>query len=640
MRRLLSLEIAIRAILVVAVALVALAGPVQAQSKKAAMVIDAYSGKVIYSRNADARRYPASLTKIMTLYILFAELDAGRISKSTRMTVSKKASRQPPSKLGLKAGQTISVDNAIRALVTKSANDVAMVIAEKISGSQAKFAKRMTRTARAMGMSRSQFRNPSGLPNKSQWTTARDMTILARRVMSDFPTYYKYFSLTRFAWRGRTYGNHNKLLGRYRGTTGIKTGYTRASGFNLTAAVKRGGKQLVAVVMGGKTGRIRDAEMRRILDRSFPRVVARRGLPKPLAKPRALAKLLTPRRKSIAIAQAKPRVKPRIATPARQRQGVVQLALVQLPARNRELPLAATLTRAHPGANQVAANQRPEIANTTIAGLVGASGQLYPPRNLYGASPTAERARRLASLNAVQPVAYAPPAQPVLANISIEQLILASRAVVAARAVPAPAVAVAVAPVKPIKRSRIVRPASARVASAAPVAPAIAPASVAPATPAAPAAPITSFVSTTTPVAPGFSVAAGTDPAANSAARRALFAAAASAEKAFAKPSFEHKKSVPTPAEPVVAAIQPALPSGWQIQVGAYAVKDDAEARLGTARKAAGRALSKAMGFAIEVQKPTGTIYRARFAGLKRSTAKRACRTLKKRRIACLVVAN
>ncbi|MHA1524455.1 MAG: serine hydrolase [Alphaproteobacteria bacterium] len=603
-----SLRSAFRTFLALAIVFAAFVLPAQARSKYAAMVVDGYNGKVIYSRNADARRFPASLTKIMTLYILFGELEAGRLSKSTGMKVSKKASRQPPSKLGLKAGSTISVDNAIRALVTKSANDVALVIAERISGSEAKFAKRMTQTARAMGMARSQFRNASGLPNASQWTTARDMATLARRVMSDYPKYYKYFSLRRFTWRGRKYGNHNKLLGRYKGTTGIKTGYTRASGFNLTAAVKRGGKQLVAVVMGGKTGRIRDAEMRRILDRSFPRVAARRGQPKRLAKPRALAKLLR---------QTKPATVARTAiakAPTRPESSVVRLALVRLPARNRELPLAATQARPHRGAGQFAANQSSQFNNSTIAGLVGTSNQLYPPRNLFGASPTAERTRRLASLGAVQPIAYAPVAQPRLASVSIEQLIMASRAVVAARQV-APAVA---API-PVKRSRIVRPASARVAVVAP----------------APA---------------GFSETTGPDPAASSQARRALFAAAAKAERSFAQPPIT-PAALAAPAAPVapVAPVAPAalaapaalvLPSGWQIQVGAYAIKDDAEARLGTARKAAGRALSKAMGFAIEVQKPGGTIYRARFAGLKPSTAKSACRALKRRRIACLVVAN
>lgn len=606
MRRLPSLEIAFQAILALTIALVAFIQQAQAQSKYAAMVVDGYTGKVVYARNANARRYPASLTKVMTLYILFQELDAGRLTKATRLRVSKRASRQPPSKLGLKAGSTISVDNAIRALAVKSANDIAVTIAERISGTEKAFARRMTRTARKLGMSRTQFRNASGLPNKSQWTTARDMITLARRMMKDHPNYYPYFSVKKFTWRGRTYTNYNKLLGRYKGVTGIKTGYTRASGFNLTAAVQRGGKQVVAVVMGGKTGRRRNAEMRRLLDKALPLVVTR-AIPKtPKAPPRAFARLApaSPRIKPALFAAATPRP----AAPGKQRLGVVQLALMQLPARNRELPLAAATARPHPNRRQIATNSPAIATNSTIASLVNTTNTLFPRRSLYGSSPTSERSRRLASLGGVQPVAYAATARTELATISIEQLILASRAVVAKQSNELKVAAIstpAPAPKRRVKRSRIVRPASAVVDPA------------------------------------GFTEVAGPDPAARSKKRRALFAAGAAAEGTVVEPPA-------APPAPVAASAtgraQPTptlnLPTGWQIQVGAYAVKDDAEARLSKVRKAAGRALARAMGFAIEVQKPSGTIYRARFAGLKRGTARRACRTLKKRRIDCLVLAN
>ena len=239
----------------------------QAASKYAAIVIDAKTGKTIFSRNADAHRYPASLTKIMTLYIVFEELEKGRLSESTRMKVSKHASRQAPSKLGLRPGRTIRVRDAIRALVTKSANDVAMVVAEHISGSQAAFARRMTATARRLGMSRTTFYNPHGLPNSRQRTTARDMARLGRAIQERFPKRYKYFATRSFKYGRRRYRNHNKLLGRVRGVDGIKTGYTRASGFNLVSSVKTGGRHIVAVVMGGKTGRRRDAHMRSLISR-------------------------------------------------------------------------------------------------------------------------------------------------------------------------------------------------------------------------------------------------------------------------------------------------------------------------------------------------------------------------------------
>lgn len=243
-----------------------------ANSKYAAIVIDGYTGKVVFSRNADNARYPASLTKIMTLYMVFEELEAGRLSLDTRMKVSRRAQGQAPSKLGLKAGQYIRVDDAIKALVTKSANDVATVVAEHIGGTESAFARKMTAKARELGMRRTRFMNASGLPNTRQKTTARDMAKLGQRIREDFPEYYDYFQTERFSWRGRTYSNHNNLLGKYGGTVGIKTGYTRASGFNLTAAVERDGKYLIGVVMGGRKARSRDNHMVKILDDAWNRV--------------------------------------------------------------------------------------------------------------------------------------------------------------------------------------------------------------------------------------------------------------------------------------------------------------------------------------------------------------------------------
>ncbi len=246
-----------------------LSTPAHANNKYAAVVIDGHTGRIVYSRSADRPRYPASLTKVMTLYVLFEELEAGRVNLNTRMAVSARAAGQPPSKLGVRAGTTITVDDAIRALVTKSANDVAVVVAEHISGSEYRFAQRMTTRARSLGMRRTRFMNASGLPNNRQLTTARDMATLAQRVQRDFPDYYSFFSVTEFRFNGRRYTNHNRLVGRYAGTTGLKTGYTRASGFNLTATVERQGKYLIGVVLGGRTARSRDDHMVSILDRAW-----------------------------------------------------------------------------------------------------------------------------------------------------------------------------------------------------------------------------------------------------------------------------------------------------------------------------------------------------------------------------------
>jgi D-alanyl-D-alanine carboxypeptidase len=250
----------------------------EARGKFAFISVDASNGKVLYSKDANARRYPASLTKIMTLYILFEELKAGRVKKSTKFKVSRHAAARPPSKLYFKPGQKIRVDHAILALVTKSANDVAATVAENISGSESAFAKRMTRTARRLGMSRTVFKNASGLPNKGQYTTARDMATLGLRVQKDYPQYYGYFKTRSFKYKGRSYRNHNRLLGKYRGVDGIKTGFIRASGFNLTASVRRDGKHIVAVVMGGRTGRSRNNYMVKVLNKALKKVPRRKGV--------------------------------------------------------------------------------------------------------------------------------------------------------------------------------------------------------------------------------------------------------------------------------------------------------------------------------------------------------------------------
>ena len=240
-------------------------------AKYAAIVIEEHSGRVLFARNADQARYPASLTKIMTLYLLFEELEARRLTMDTRMRVSRTAAGRSPSKLYLKTGQTVTVRDAIYALITKSANDVATVVAEHLSGTEREFGKRMTRKARALGMNRTTFRNASGLPHSKQKSTARDMARLGIAIRRDFPQYFDFFSTTSFRWKGKRFGNHNKLLSQYDGTDGIKTGYINASGFNLVATVERHGVRLVGVVFGGRSGKSRDAHMVQILDKSFKR---------------------------------------------------------------------------------------------------------------------------------------------------------------------------------------------------------------------------------------------------------------------------------------------------------------------------------------------------------------------------------
>jgi D-alanyl-D-alanine carboxypeptidase len=249
--------------------------PAAANPKYAAIVVDANTGKTLYARNAESQRFPASLTKMMTLYVLFEELDAGRVKLTTPFSVSAVAARQAPSKLGLKAGSSIKAEDAILGLVTKSANDVAVVVAENVSGSISSFAARMNRTARALGMKNTTFRNPNGLPDAAQVTTAHDMARLGLALQDRFPAYYKYFGKRSFTYRGARIRNHNRLLGSVEGVDGIKTGYIRASGFNIVTNVNRDGRHIVAVVMGGKTASRRDAQMRQLIADHLPN--AKRG---------------------------------------------------------------------------------------------------------------------------------------------------------------------------------------------------------------------------------------------------------------------------------------------------------------------------------------------------------------------------
>jgi D-alanyl-D-alanine carboxypeptidase len=251
------------------------ATPAAANAKYAAIVIDANSGKVLFADSADAARYPASLTKMMTLYMLFDAMAAGKVSKSTKIPVSAKASAEPPSKLGLRPGASITAEQAIMALVTRSANDVATAVGEFLGGSEQRFGEMMTRRARSLGMRNTTFRNAHGLPNTAQRTTARDMAILGMALREHHPRYYGYFSTRSFVFAGKRIGTHNRVMQRVQGVDGIKTGYIRASGFNLVTSAQDGKRSIVAVVMGGRTARSRDDHMVALLARHMPSATTR-----------------------------------------------------------------------------------------------------------------------------------------------------------------------------------------------------------------------------------------------------------------------------------------------------------------------------------------------------------------------------
>ncbi len=328
------------------------------------IVVDANSGTVLHSTNPDAQRHPASLTKIMTLYLLFEQLEAGKLKLDSQLQVSKEAAGQMPTKLGLKPGSTLAVEDAIKGMVTRSANDPAVVVAEAIG--------LMTRKAQALGMSRTIYKNASGLPDSAQVTTARDQSTLGRAVQERFPRYYKYFSIRTFTFRGQSIGNHNHLLGRVEGVDGIKTGYVSASGFNLVTSVHRGNRYLVAVVMGGSSAGSRDAKMRDLISDKIAQASVKRTAPmvaegfvpsetKP--EPKAVAKIeAKPEPKVAAKVEAKPEPKAEAKTESKSEARFAVASAISVPVRFNSAPAQAEPATAK--SESVAAVAQPQ----TIAG--------------------------------------------------------------------------------------------------------------------------------------------------------------------------------------------------------------------------------------------------------------------------------
>jgi D-alanyl-D-alanine carboxypeptidase len=330
-----------------------------------AIVVDAKTGKVLYGANVDAQRHPASLTKMMTLYLLFDALAQGKTTLDSRMPVSAYAAAQAPSKLGLKPGSSISVRDGILAIVTKSANDVAVVIAEYVGGSEKTFSARMTRQAKALGMTRSNFVNASGLPAAQQWTSARDMATLGRALREHFPQYYDYFSTPSFVWNGRRIGNHNGLLRRMDGVDGIKTGYTRASGYNLVSSVDRDNRLIVGVVLGGASTKARDNRMADLLSTYLPKAsrgarVAKLIPGKPAAAPSKPDAAVAVATNDVPLPRPRPTIDP-IATDAPLVVAKADIA-----------PDTADVTASTRDAAVADASQ-PPLASASVASVIGAN---------------------------------------------------------------------------------------------------------------------------------------------------------------------------------------------------------------------------------------------------------------------------
>ncbi len=258
-------------LLAAAVALfgIGFAAPAAADDRYGAIVMDARTNEVLLEDQADETRFPASLTKMMTLYMLFEALERGDLRLETRLVASRRASRQPPSRLGLRRNDSITVEQAIRSMVVQSANDVATMVAERLGGSESRFAANMTARSRELGMRDSRFANASGLPDPRHRTTARDLAMLGQALWHDFPEYYHYFQTPSFAWRRGSGQNHNHLLGQIEGVDGIKTGYTRASGFNLASMAERDGRRVIVVVLGGETATSRDAQVAYLIEGAY-----------------------------------------------------------------------------------------------------------------------------------------------------------------------------------------------------------------------------------------------------------------------------------------------------------------------------------------------------------------------------------
>lgn len=387
---------------VVAVAATIASSPAEARKRRhhaggggytppyAAMVVDAKTGRTLHAVNEDAARIPASLTKVMTLYMLFEQMERGRFSMDSELKVSSYAASQPPTKLGLRAGSTIAVEDAIKSMITLSANDSSVVVAENIAGSEEAFADQMTRKARSLGMSSTRFYNPHGLPHSPpNLTTARDLTILARAIQERFPKYYPLFSTRAFQYGSRTIRGHNRLLGKVEGVDGIKTGYTRASGFNLMTSAKSEGRHVVSVVLGGRSGASRDKIMTDLVLASLPRAstsgrasVMTAEAPEPEERPRSI--------QQVAAAEPAPIPVPR---PRHQQQAEEQ----PLPAAARAYaPMPTTTPIAPPRPVAVAGGQplqisgmRPVTATTTPSAMrwsIGAQPAdakvLRPPANV------------------------------------------------------------------------------------------------------------------------------------------------------------------------------------------------------------------------------------------------------------------
>jgi D-alanyl-D-alanine carboxypeptidase len=545
------------------------------------IIVDGNSGATLTASSPDASRHPASLTKIMTLYLLFERLDAGKMNLDTEMSVSEHASEQAPTKLGLRPGQTIRVEDAIKGLVTRSANDAAVVIAEAIGGDEDDFAKLMTHKARALGMTRTVYRNASGLPDDEQVTTARDQSTLGRAIQDRFPRYYRYFSTETFNYHGQSIRNHNHLLGNVEGVDGIKTGYTRSSGFNLVTSMRRGNRHLVGVVLGGRSGSSRDAIMRNLLAENLEKAASKRTV--------AAITERNPAEANTDVAEAEPASRP--AQP-------VQIQAAPEPA-------------AAPPARSTAQASRSSI-------LAAAAASVPPPQAKPEPAPFTNGVIQAQSIAAIP--GSSEPMKPV--KVKTVQIKAGPVKLAAAGAAQPPTPVTSAMPARPEvpeTSSAIMAKAESNKAESNKA-----------------EANKLDVARTEMPPQPANHGTGngllGVLPASSASPSSTSQALAYADANSHGQPQAVQQNG----------AIKPvAVHTGWIIQVGALETESEARQRLEVARDQARGMLSKADPFTEPVvAKGERKLFRARFAGLDSDQAEAVCRTLKRSDISCFTVRN
>jgi D-alanyl-D-alanine carboxypeptidase len=558
------------------------------------IIVDGNSGAVLSSNNPDGIRRPASLTKIMTLYLLFERLDAGKMKLDTEMEVSEHASEQAPTKLGLKPGQTLKVEDAIKGLVTRSANDAAVVVAEAIAGNEAEFARLMTRKARALGMSKTTYRNASGLPNDEQLTTARDQATLGRAIQDRFPRYYRYFSTSVFAYRGQSIRNHNRLLGNVEGVDGIKTGYTRASGFNLVSSMRRGNRHLVGVVLGGRSGGSRDATMRNLLAENLEKGATKRTV--------------------AAITERNPA------------DGTVDVAEAETGSRPAEAAqFGGGLAAAEPGLAAMPTTR--SIAPAKPSLMAAAAAALPPPpakveQNKFEPQAKPEPAPFTNGVIQTQPISAIPGSAEPMKPVRVKTVQVKAGPMKLASAGPSQPAAPPITNALPV-RPEVAETSSAVVAKAAETKAEAGKEALRAAMPQQPAGHGTG--NGVLGVLPGSS----------------LTQVHASQALAYADPAPRAQPQAVQQNDAVKPAAPAVVRTGWIVQVGALESESEAKQRIDLARNKASALLGKADPFTEPVvSKDNRTLFRARFAGLDRDQAEAVCRTLKRADISCMTVRN